>query len=116
MDINKLNCLHAGLLGVKLSNKNGISLLKYQSKFASKQDTGMQIYTMTKERHLTSFEAVLLGSFAHVRDTSKPEITGNAFSTTMALLKPSKCGRKRSAYSQIKISMMRMKRRVVCGK
>ena len=58
-------------------------MLKYQANIASQHTTGMQRYTLTNNKHLTSLRAVELGSFVHVRDISNQEITGHAFSATV---------------------------------
>ena len=60
-------------------SKKRLCILKYQSNIASKQDTGMERYTISKNKHLMSFKDVELGSVAHPQDILNAEITGYAF-------------------------------------
>ena len=66
--IMKLNLLHDLLHGVDYTmckqRKHRI-MLKCQSNIDSKPATGMQGYTMTKNKHLTSLKAVELRSLVH---------------------------------------------------
>ena len=81
MKIKKPNLLYAvdSRMCKICKSKKRLCILKYQSNIASKHDTGMQRYTISKNKHLMSFKAVELGSLAHPRDILSAEITGNAF-------------------------------------
>ena len=90
INIKKPNLLSDWSHGVDLTKckqKKRSSILKYKSNIASKPATGMQSYTLTKSKHLTSLKAVELGSLEHVQDVSNLQITGNALSATASFQK-----------------------------
>ena len=63
-------------------------ILEYQSNIASKAATGMQRYTVIKDKHSSSLKAVELGSLVQAHDKSKLEITGHTLSVTVTLQNP----------------------------